>query len=400
MRHIRRCGVCHTFFDIINVSSFQRYLEVHWVIWILILISLLALNVIGAIYILNRIARFAVIKKITKENKRRSRLVGAAIEIVAFLATYFALGLWNVFIVYLHVLFFWLVSDLIGKQINKVWKCERKYYLAGIVAIVLSVSYLSYGYYMAHHVIETDYTFETSKDMGVEGDKLRVVAFADSHLGATFGWEEFDGYIDRMNALNPDIVVISGDYVDDDSDIEDMLKCSEALGRLKTTYGVYFVLGNHDKGYYAGSREFSEADLLEKLEQNNVTVLRDEIVNVVGNVYILGRLDSQVYDRKEMSDYDAELFKDNYVITMDHEPNDYDNEAVAGVDMVVSGHTHGGQLFPFNEAGVWFGMNDKTYGTERRDNTDFIVTSGIGDWALDFKTGCVAEYLVIDIEQK
>lgn len=370
-------------------------------IWILMFIGMVILNIIGLIFILNRIAKFGIIQKITKQSKWKSRLIGGIFEVLAVAITYLVFGTWNVLIIYIHVLFFWVLSELVGKLINRIFKRENKTYIAGYVAIALSVIYLAYGYYMAHNVIETDYVFETQKDLGVEEDSFRVIAFADSHLGTTFGWQEFEGYIERMSALSPDIVVISGDYVDDDSNREDMVRCSEALGRLKAKYGVYFVLGNHDKAYYGSeARGFSEEDLINTLEANNVKVLRDEIYDVAGNVTVLGRLDERAYDRKSMSEYDSKIWEDKYVIALDHEPADYANEAAAGVDMVISGHTHGGQFFPINNAGVWLGINDKTYGTETRGNTNFIVTSGIGDWALDFKTGCVSEYVVIDIKEK
>ena len=68
------------------------------------------------------------------------------------------------------------------------------------------------------------------------------------------------------------------------------------------------------------------------------------------------------------------------------------------MDLVFSGHTHGGQFFPINYLGEWTGLNDKTYGLYHSGNTDFIVTSGISDWAIKFKTGCVSEFVIMDIE--
>lgn len=72
-------------------------------------------------------------------------------------------------------------------------------------------------------------------------------------------------------------------------------------------------------------------------------------------------------------------------------------EVETAADLVVSGHTHGGQLFPINRAGEWIGVNDKTYGHERRGGVDFIVTSGISCWALRFKTGTKSEYVMITV---
>ncbi len=81
---------------------------------------------------------------------------------------------------------------------------------------------------------------------------------------------------------------------------------------------------------------------------------------------------------------------------MDHQPNDYANEA-GYADLVVSGHTHGGQLIPIGIIGKLIGAFDRAYGWEKRDGTDFIVTSGISDWAILFKTGTKSEYLIINV---
>ena len=83
-----------------------------------------------------------------------------------------------------------------------------------------------------------------------------------------------------------------------------------------------------------------------------------------------------------------------------HEPTDYEKESQTKADLVVSGHTHGGQLFPVTYFGVWFGIMDRVYGHENREGTDFIVTSGISDWAIKFKTGTKSEYVIVDVQGK
>lgn len=79
---------------------------------------------------------------------------------------------------------------------------------------------------------------------------------------------------------------------------------------------------------------------------------------------------------------------------------DYEALKDANMDLVLSGHTHGGQLFPLmtieNHSNI--AEDDRVYGYEKRGNTNFIVTSGISDWAIKFKTGCKSEYLLINIE--
>ena len=91
-----------------------------------------------------------------------------------------------------------------------------------------------------------------------------------------------------------------------------------------------------------------------------------------------------------------------YTIVLDHQPQDYAAQEEAGADLVLSGHTHGGQLFPLmvieNHSNIT--PDDKVYGHEKRGKTDFIVTSGISDWAIRFKTGCKSEYVIVEIEGK
>ena len=172
----------------------------------------------------------------------------------------------------------------------------------------------------------------------------------------------------------------------------------EALGALETTYGVYYAFGNHDKGYFGPAyRGYSGADLVAELERNGVTVLQDETVLLGGQFYLIGRQDRSQPGRASMEELTAGLDRDRYSIVLDHQPYEYDAQAASGVDLVLSGHTHGGQLFPFHRFGEWLGMDAKIYGLERRENTDFIVTSGISDWTIQFKTGCRSEYVVVDV---
>lgn len=363
--------------------------------WAFLFLGMIILTVLGAVYLLRHIARFGFVKKAAGENRRKARLVSAALMLGAGLVLFAVMGIWNTMVVFIFLLLFWIICDLIAWIVRKITGRESRRYYAGAAAILLAVVYFSVGWYNAHHVWETHYEISADDSLGADG--LRIVAFADSHLGTTFHHEKFNEYIDRMNAAEPDIVVIAGDFVDDNSSREDMENCCIALGGLKARYGVYYVFGNHDKGYAPAGRGYDAAELTANLEKNGVHVLVDDIAHITGNIYVLGRLDA-LYDRQSMSELSALYDRDNFVIVLDHEPNDYANETAAGADLVISGHTHGGQFFPVNRAGEWMQMNDRTYGYERREGTQFLVTSGISDWELQFKTGCISEYLVIDVK--
>ena len=103
-----------------------------------------------------------------------------------------------------------------------------------------------------------------------------------------------------------------------------------------------------------------------------------------------------------MEELTADLDPDKFSIVLDHQPQDYEAQAEAGVDLVLSGHTHGGQLLPLMtiENHTDLAPDDRVYGYEKRGSTNFIVTSGISDWAIKFKTGCRSEYLMLEIDGK
>ena len=366
--------------------------------WSTIFGLIIAGTIGGIIYLYTRFQRFGVVRRIAGE-KRAVRWLLALIPIL-LLAVYYLIDGMNAVVVVLHLMIFWILGDLIGWIVNKIRKTGKRDknslrpYYTGIIVLVFTTVYLCIGWYLANHVWRTEYDLKTDKNLGQE--TLKVVMFADSHIGATFGGEGFAEHMKKIQEENPDLVLIAGDYVDDDTTKEDMIRSSQALGELKTTYGIYYIFGNHDKGYY-DYRNFTYAELTAELEKNGVVVLEDETALINDSFYVVGRMDKSAGGRKSASEMIAGLDSDKYMIMLDHQPSDYAAEADAGVDLVLSGHTHGGQMLPINKVGEWLGTNDRTYGYEKRDGTEFIVTSGISDWALKFKTGTKSEYVVINI---
>lgn len=372
--------------------------------WGLILIAILLALVAGFAWMSHAVCKFDFIARFLPSGKLKRWLLGALVITILMILLYVTFDFVNMVMIFLHLLIIWLACDSIALIFRYLTNRAHNHYYSGIIAFAITFIWLSIGWYNAHKVEKTEYNLTTNKNLGING--LKVVGLSDSHVGATFHWQEFEKYIDEINAEHPDIVVIMGDFVDDDTSKDDMEHCCAALGRLKTKYGVYYVYGNHDAGYWANNgRGYTLKDLDHHLTANNVKILRDETVSVVGNVYICGRLDvsrSKIdkTGRKSAKELMTTQEPSRYVICLDHEPNDYEAEAESGMDVVVSGHTHGGQFLGLGTLGVMMGANDAYYGYERRGNTDFIVSSGIGDWAIKFKTGCISEYVVININKK
>lgn len=365
--------------------------------WVLIFAAMLLFGAAGMIYLISRFRKFTALKKLSGGKGWRSWLCAAIPLFLLLIVVSLWLGWINTVVCTLHLAGIWALCDLASLAVRRLrGRPQPKRYYAGGAALLITVVYLTIGWVLAHHVWQTGYTIETEKKIG----SLRVIQFADAHVGATFHGEEFLAYVEEMQAQKPDLVVITGDFVDDDTSREDMLAACEALGHFEATYGVYYVYGNHDKGYFDNSRRgYSGADLAAELEKNGVTVLEDEAVLIDNCFYIIGRRDRSeaLYgsSRADMEALVSGLDKDKFLLVLDHQPADYEAQEAAGVDLVLSGHTHGGQLLPLQ---FLMGMNDQVYGLEKRGNTGFIVTSGISDWVLQFKTGCKSEYVVIDLQ--
>lgn len=369
--------------------------------WYIILAITIILTGTGLIYVSSRVSKFGFVEKLGKGSRTRRNLIGAVIVLLIFFLLSLAINLMNAVICLLHFMVIWLVCDLFFALAGRIRKQPFRRYYAGGTAVFLSIVSLAAGWYLDHHVWTTSYVIESQK----ASQNLRIVLFADSHIGTTFDSRGFAGLLEQMQQQNPDIVVIAGDFVDDGTKRAEMVAASRALGNLKTNYGVYFAFGNHDKGYYSPAlRGFTGGELIKELEKNNVRVLQDESVLIGDSFYIIGRKDASEMQRggarAEMAELVKGLDKDKMMIVLDHQPNDYDNQTKTGADLVLSGHTHGGQLFPLNKVGEWIGANDKTYGFEQRGNSRFIVTSGLSNWAMKFKTGTKSEFVVIDIRKK
>ena len=364
-----------------------------------------AICVAIAFYIVTRIRRFSFVRSFAGSHPALSWILPSLAVVAVALIFLFVFNVTTMAVVLLHLMIGFLLTDLVFLFLPKGDSRD----LQCAIGLAVTVIYLGIGWFNAWHVYRTDYTIVTDKALPKEN--IRLVEIADSHLGITLNARNFQKQIDRIQAENPDLVVIVGDYVDDDSSKEDMIACCEALGTLDTTYGVYFVYGNHDDGYF-NYRNFTSQELRDSLTANGVTILEDEALLLgsdsalaaadgerfdIGGFYLIGRRDRSMRGRSSAEALTVELPEDRYRIMLDHQPNDYAAETAAGADLVLSGHTHGGHIFPAGFIGLWMKANDRVYGWEKRENTNFIVTSGISGWAIPFKTGTTSEYVVVDI---
>lgn len=265
---------------------------------------------------------------------------------------------------------------------------------SGILVLLLLIGILVYGTWNARNIKVSTYNIEIPKKAGgLEG--LRIAMMSDLHLGAIVDKTRLSKMVEKVNELQPDIILIAGDIIDEN--IEPFLKqnMGENFKQLKAKYGVYAITGNHD--YYGGDSE----KLVESLEAAGVKVLSDEYIKVNDSFYVAGREDLTVesyYKRKRKAVKDILTGADNNlpIILMDHNPKDLKEPMDNGVDLQVSGHTHRGQMFPSRY--ITQSLYELDWGYLKKNNLNVVVSSGIGTWGPPIRIGNSAELVEINLK--
>ena len=256
-----------------------------------------------------------------------------------------------------------------------------------IIASITSVSLLFvYGSYNFNNPDITSYKIELDKPM--ERDSLRVVLLSDIHLSSYINGGHLTKYVQMINSQNPDLVLIAGDIADRDIAPLYHWDVASVFREIRSEYGVYAITGNHE--FYGGVKD----ELFGYFRESGMELLIDSVA-VVAGVQIVGRDDRTNSKRKELKDLIKETDGSLPIILLDHQPFGLDEAARHGVDIQLSGHTHNGQFWPGNLIVKW--MYELSYGYMKKDNTHYVVSSGIGLWGPRLRIGTVSEIVVIDI---
>jgi uncharacterized protein len=217
---------------------------------------------------------------------------------------------------------------------------------------------------------------------------LSIVQLSDIHVGSFIRREFMDELVRQTNALRPDLIAITGDLVD--GDVPTLGGSVAAFGNLKARFGSFFVTGNHD--YYSGDEEWTEF-----LETFGVQVLRNRHVSIGdagGALDLVGVDDWSGGRRRGKKGYDLDLAlagrnEDRAAVLLAHQPANFKVAAERGVDLQLSGHTHGGQLFPMT---LFIGLAwEHSAGLYRHGDSHIYVSRGCGFWGPPMRVGSPPE---------
>ncbi len=222
--------------------------------------------------------------------------------------------------------------------------------------------------------------------------QFNIVLASDIHLGTIINNSRLETIVNKIIGLHPDIILLAGDVFDEDITTLVDKNIASILANLKSKYGVYAIPGNHE--YYSGIEK-----AMAYLKQANIVVLRDSVSFVADSIYIVGRDDITGNrfgsERKPLDELLKNVDRDYPIILMDHQPFRLEEVQKNGIDLQVSGHTHHGQIFPFNF--ITNKVFELSWGYLQKGDTHYYVSCGVGTWGPPVRLGSRPEIIKIQL---
>jgi len=372
-----------------------------WVSLLLFFVPVLTALSVGHVYLYRRLVRDVT----RRQGLRRAaqglfavgfagalgaRVIGTVLPSEAARRLGIAFLLWIGFVLYL--LMFTLAVDAVRSVVA--WRARRKQAAAtappaapasperrallgqglAVGAGIAGVAVSGYGSWRAFHPPDVRDIPVRLPHLPRALEGFTLVQLTDIHIGGVIQRRFIDELVSRTNALAPDLIAITGDLVDGSVDALGMF--AGGLGKLSARYGTFFVTGNHD--YYSGANTW-----VAFLEGLGIQVLRNRSVSIgdAASFQLAGVDDWSAHRMGEPGyDLDAALRgvrPDRASVLLAHQPSNFDEVARRGVGLQISGHTHGGQMFPGNLMGdlIW---GERNAGLSRTGDSQIYVSRGCG----------------------
>lgn len=315
----------------------------------------------------------------------------------------------------LYLILYVALIDLLRWIYSKVFKDKYNDFYArticALLIIVLTGVTSIYGIINAKIVRTTEYEITINKDGG-NFKEMTIAMFGDPQFGYNIGKYHLKQAVDIINKNDVDIVCVVGDIFDNQySAIKNPDKLIDLFNQIKSKYGMYAVLGNHDVeepilcGFTFNDddikNKLASKEMLDFIRKSGMVLLYDENVIINNSVNLYGRADQERPNlgnitRKESGDLFKEVDVSKPIMVLDHEPREYDELEKAGVDLMMAGHTHDGQLLPTKIATdiIW----ENPYGLWVKNAFHAITTSGLGLFGPNMRVGTIAEVCIIHVK--
>lgn len=255
-----------------------------------------------------------------------------------------------------------------------------------VLWVVIVAGVILYGFFNAQN-IKTKFISLTIPSAANAGGTVKVMYFSDMHATPVNDGRVLDKVIRISQEQKPDILLMGGDIVDDRSNQLNRIGVDKKFHEFYAPLGMYTCPGNHE--YITGKE-----DTFSFLTKNNVHVLSDSVVTIPHLFQIIGRDDSRK-TRKQLSELRAKANENLPIILLDHQPFHLEEAEKEGIALQLSGHTHHGQMFPFNF--ITKMVYEVSWGYKEKGSTKYYVSSGAGTWGPPIRIGSDSEVIIFTI---
>ena len=217
---------------------------------------------------------------------------------------------------------------------------------------------------------------------------LKIAVVSDAHLGMGVSYGRWDKALKKLENEKPDMVLVLGDVFEYGPDAD---KYAARLAAFQTPLGTYGVLGNHE--YY---NDFQQA--LDFYKKADITLLQNELITLPNGLQLAGLKDIHTarVTPQETNALLAKADKTAPLILLSHTPLYAEEAAQSGVNLMISGHTHNGQIWPFNYlVKLQF---PRVYGLFDVNGMDFYITSGMFYWGVPLRLFAPAELPLLEVQ--
>ncbi len=277
---------------------------------------------------------------------------------------------------------FHFLPKMLYQDINK-----TKFFVF-LIVLITTVSFTVYGYLNRASIKVKELSLELSENHIKE---YKIIFFSDLHISVINNHSFLSMLVEKINSLEPDLILIGGDLVDERVAKLKKLKLVNELKNLKSKFGVYSITGNHE--YINGGDS-----VISYIESLGIKFIRDEIVEIDSSFCVIGREDYSKKNfvgrnRKSLEELLKTLNHSLPKILLDHQPLNLNDAVHNNIDLQLSGHTHHGQIAPANL--ITKLVYEVSWGYKRKGKTHIYVSSGIGTWGPPVKIGNDAELILI-----
>lgn len=260
--------------------------------------------------------------------------------------------------------------------------------IIGTITACVLLLLLIYGTYNAYSPIVRTYKLTVERKQA-KRDSLRIAMASDMHFGTLSGKSHLNRLVAKINGLQPDLILFPGDIIDDDPLPFLKKKMGEQLKQLHAPLGIYGVLGNHE--YYGKMIP----TFLKEMNRIGIHILMDEKVTIDETIRLIGRKDQTDGARLTIPDLLENENNHLPIIMMDHQPSQLETAMNDGIDVILSGHTHRGQMAPNHL--ITKKIFELDWGYKKKRQLHAIVSSGFGFWGPPIRIGSRSEIVSIEI---